>query len=122
RGRSRGHRGARPQVSPRQPGRRAGSLAGQVPGRARSPRRSTARGGRVPRAVSAQRVPFHVRTYEGDRPLTNRGWCLSAPFAAAALLIAACEGGNIDAGRDLPRGPLPVGERNPVIVANDSVT
>jgi hypothetical protein len=34
------------------------------------------------------------------------------------MLIAACEGGNIDAGRDF----LPVDERNPVIVANDSVT
>ena len=37
-------------------------------------------------------------------------------------LIAACEGGNIDAGRDLSHGRLPVDERNPVIVANDSVT
>jgi len=43
---------------------------------------------------------------------------LSALSAAAALLIAGCEGGNIDAGRDF----LPVDERNPVIVANDSVT
>jgi hypothetical protein len=46
---------------------------------------------------------------------------LSALSGAAAVLIAACEGGNIDAGRDLPHGLLPVDERNPVIVANDSV-
>ena len=39
-----------------------------------------------------------------------------------ALLIAACDGGNIDAGRDYPHGSLPVDERNPVIVANDSAT
>ena len=38
------------------------------------------------------------------------------------MLIAACEGGNIDAGRDLQHGSLPVDERNPVIVANDSAT
>jgi len=50
-----------------------------------------------------------------------RPWWLSATVAAAALLIAACEGGNIDAGRDFPNGVLPVDERNPVIVANDSV-
>jgi hypothetical protein len=35
----------------------------------------------------------------------------------------ACEGGNIDAGRDSPPpGLLPVDARNPVIVANDSAT
>ena len=46
-----------------------------------------------------------------------------ASAAAAALLIAACEGGNIDAGRGFPTGgSLPVDERNPVIVANDSAT
>ena len=33
------------------------------------------------------------------------------------MLIAACQGGNIDAG-----GSLPVDERNPVILSNDSVT
>jgi hypothetical protein len=36
--------------------------------------------------------------------------------------MAACEGGNIDAGRDVQRGKLPVDARNPVIVANDSAT
>jgi hypothetical protein len=41
---------------------------------------------------------------------------------AAALLIAACEGGTIDAGHDSQHGSLPVDERNPVIVANDSAT
>jgi hypothetical protein len=39
----------------------------------------------------------------------------------SAGTIAACAGGNIDAGRDLSHGRLPVDERNPVIVANDSV-
>jgi hypothetical protein len=38
------------------------------------------------------------------------------------LLTAACEGGTLDAGRDLPHGWLPVDERNPVIIANDSAT
>jgi hypothetical protein len=48
---------------------------------------------------------------------------LPALCAAAALLIAACEGGNIDAGRDSPpHGSLPVDERNPVILSNDSAT
>jgi hypothetical protein len=51
-----------------------------------------------------------------------RGWPLRALSACAALVIAACEGGNIDAGRDVSHGPLPVDERNPVIVANDSPT
>ena len=49
------------------------------------------------------------------------GWRLPA-LAAAAALIAACEGGSIDAGSDLSHGKLPVDERNPVIIANDSVT
>ena len=53
--------------------------------------------------------------------MTTRGW-LSALFAAMTLLLVACQGGNIDAGRDFPSGSLPVDERNPVIVANDSVT
>ena len=34
--------------------------------------------------------------------------------------MAACEGGTLDAGRDLSHGKLPVDERNPVIIANDS--
>jgi hypothetical protein len=46
----------------------------------------------------------------------------SAFAAAVALLIAACDGGNIDTGRDTEHGSLPVDERNPVIVANDSAT
>ena len=74
-----------PQVSQRQPGRRARSLARQVAGGARASRRSAARGGPVPRAVSAQRVPLDVRTHEGGGPLTTRGWWLSALSAAAAL-------------------------------------
>ena len=54
--------------------------------------------------------------------MTTRGWWLSALSAAAALLFAACEGGSIDAGRDFSHGLLPVDERNPVIIANDSAT
>ena len=50
-----------------------------------------------------------------------RGW-LPALSGAAAVLVAACEGGNIDAGRDIPHGMLPVDDRNAVIIANDSVT
>jgi len=38
------------------------------------------------------------------------------------VLTSACDGGNIDAGRDLPHGSLPVDERNPVILANDGPT
>lgn len=36
-----------------------------------------------------------------------------------ALFTIACEGRTLDAGRDVPRGPLPVDERNPVILSND---
>ena len=50
---------------------------------------------------------------------TTRGWlsALSAAATLLSLLPLACEGGNIDAGRGLP-----VDQRNPVIVANDSPT
>jgi hypothetical protein len=34
------------------------------------------------------------------------------------LALAGC-GGTLDAGRDAPHGPLPVDERNPVIIEND---
>jgi hypothetical protein len=50
-----------------------------------------------------------------------RGW-LPALSCAAAVLVAACEGGNIDAGQDFPHGMLPVDDRNAVIIANDSAT
>jgi hypothetical protein len=53
--------------------------------------------------------------------MTRRGWSVSA-LAALGLLIAACEGGSLGAGQDLPHGLLPVDERNPVIIANDSPT
>jgi hypothetical protein len=36
-----------------------------------------------------------------------------------ALFMIACEGKTLDAGRDVPRGLLPVDERNPVILSND---
>jgi len=39
---------------------------------------------------------------------------------AATLTTAAC-GGTLDAGRNVPHGPLPVDERNPVIIVNDGV-
>ena len=63
-------------------GGRARSLARQVPVRARASRGSAACGGRVPRAVSAQRVPFDLRTHEGGGPLTARAWG-SRPLCAA---------------------------------------
>jgi hypothetical protein len=40
--------------------------------------------------------------------------CLCASFSTAGC------GGTLDAGRNRPRGPLPVDERNPVILVNDS--
>src|SRR5262249_41607660 len=54
--------------------------------------------------------------------LTTRGTWLTAFSAAAALLIAACEGGSLSVGQDMPQGLLPVGARNPIIVANDAAT
>jgi len=53
--------------------------------------------------------------------VTTRG-LLRALSAAAALSALACEGGSIDLGADLPHGSLPVDERNPVILSNDSAT
>jgi hypothetical protein len=41
---------------------------------------------------------------------------------AATLAAAGCSGGTLDAGHDVPHGPLPVDERNPMIVVNDSAT
>ena len=41
-------------------------------------------------------------------------WCLCASLATTSC------GGRLDAGRNRPRGPLPVDERNPIIVVNDS--
>lgn len=38
-----------------------------------------------------------------------------------ALTAVSC-GGNLDAGHNVPHGPLPVDERNPVILLNDSAT
>ena len=51
--------------------------------------------------------------------MTARGLPL-ALCAAAALGVVACSDGNLDAGRETSHGPLPVDERNPVILANDS--
>ena len=45
---------------------------------------------------------------------------LIAASAIAVVVGGACEGGTIDAGRNRPHGPLPVDERNPVILVNDS--
>lgn len=39
-------------------------------------------------------------------------------FVALSAALAGC-GGNLDAGRDVPHGLLPVDERNPVILQND---
>jgi hypothetical protein len=46
-----------------------------------------------------------------------RGRALCA--VAAMTLPLACGGGTLDAGSDHPRGPLPVDERNPILVSND---
>jgi hypothetical protein len=45
-------------------------------------------------------------------------------WATVALAVAAAAGctTTLDAGRDLPHGPLPVDERNPVLILNDSCT
>ncbi len=42
----------------------------------------------------------------------------SNPIVLLLLTAAAC-GGTLDAGWDEPRGPLPVDERNPIILCND---
>jgi hypothetical protein len=42
------------------------------------------------------------------------------PLLAVAILTGACDGGTLQAGRDVPHGPLPIDERNPVILSNDS--
>lgn len=42
--------------------------------------------------------------------------------AAVSVVFVACEGGDIDAGRNVRHGMLPVDERNPVILSNDSGT
>jgi hypothetical protein len=41
-------------------------------------------------------------------------------FCAGLALAAASCGGTLDAGRNAPRGMLPVDERNPVILSNDN--
>jgi hypothetical protein len=38
---------------------------------------------------------------------------------AAACAFSACETSNLDAGTDIPHGPLPVDERNPIVIVND---
>ena len=53
--------------------------------------------------------------------MTRRGW-LRAFAAAAALLTLGCAGGSLDLGGDHTHGSLPVDERNPVVLANDSAT
>jgi hypothetical protein len=46
------------------------------------------------------------------------GWARVAGLAGLALSTPAC-GGTLDAGYDLPKGKLPVDERNPVVIDND---
>ena len=46
---------------------------------------------------------------------------LSALLAALVACATASCGGKLDAGRNAPHGPLPVDERNPVIIENDTV-
>jgi hypothetical protein len=45
---------------------------------------------------------------------------VAALLLCAGLAAGACGGGTLDAGRDRPHGLLPVDERNPVILYNDS--
>jgi hypothetical protein len=45
------------------------------------------------------------------------GWWFRLLFAAT--LLSACGSASLDAGSDHPHGPLPVDERNPVLVSND---
>lgn len=45
---------------------------------------------------------------------STAAWCLGVALAGAA-----CTGGNLDAGRDVSHGLLPVDERNPIILEND---
>lgn len=47
----------------------------------------------------------------------KRSW--SALCAGVAIAASSC-GGTLDAGQNVPHGPLPVDERNPVILLNDS--
>ena len=44
-----------------------------------------------------------------------------ALYAGVTFTTTSC-GGTLDAGRDIPHGPLPVDERNPVIIENDGAT
>ena len=44
-----------------------------------------------------------------------------SPCLCALLTLSAC-GGMLDAGSDHPHGLLPVDERNPIVICNDSVT
>lgn len=44
------------------------------------------------------------------------------PLLAALIVSGACDGGTLDTGHDVPHGPLPIDERNPVILSNDSAT
>jgi hypothetical protein len=45
----------------------------------------------------------------------------AALYVAATLATAGC-GGTLNAGKNVPHGPLPVDERNPVIIENDTAT
>lgn len=49
------------------------------------------------------------------------GGRLSALLAVLVACTTASCGGKLDAGRNAPHGPLPVDERNPVIIENDNV-
>ena len=55
----------------------------------------------------------------GDR-LRPPGGRLPIALRSVFVLVAASCSGTLDAGKDIPHGKLPVDERNPVIIYNDS--
>jgi len=63
--------------------------------------------------VSSSLVRLSVAPASRRRSKTS-GWS-----CVAWLTAAACSGGTLDAGYDVPRGSLPVDNRNPVVLLND---
>ena len=76
---------------------------------------------RFPRSVLlpavSSNVSLRAMTGKRDRPFVGRppiAFCLGLVLAAGSCA------GTLDAGSDMPHGLLPVDERNPVIIYNDS--
>lgn len=47
--------------------------------------------------------------------MSGRALCILAAMSS----VSACGGATLDAGSDRPQGPLPIDERNPIILSND---